>query len=114
MEKINNEELKKDVQALTALILKSRETINKAKSKTDSLLLASDIMSANLNVGRWYLLCEQAYEAEKSEFIAQGMSAAAAESKTKVSDLYYNFKRAKQLYDMGEEAIRIMKKAGEY
>src|SRR3990167_8089760 len=114
MEQRNNEELKKDIQALTALILKSRDTINKAKTKTDSLLLASEIMTANLNVGRWYMLCEQKYEADKSERIAQGMTAAAAESATKVTEPYYNFKRAKQLYDLGEEAIRIMKHAGNY
>src|SRR3990167_5466861 len=100
-----NKQLTDDVQALTDLILRARQVIKKANNKDDALSLATDIIGANLNVGRHYILCEQSYEGSKSELIAGGMTAAAAESKAKLSDLYYNFKRCKQLWEMGEEAI---------
>ena len=114
MNKINNEQLLSDVQTLATLILKARDIIKKANNKDDTLGLAMEIIGANLNVGKHHLLCEQSFEGEKSELIAGGMTAASAESKAKLSQLYYDFKRTKQMWEMGEEAIRILKHAGNY
>ena len=107
-------EFEKDVEMLTSLILKSRAIIKTAKGKEDCLILAEDIIAANLNIGRHTILAEQEYELLKTMLIEGGKSAAAAESEAKTKPCYYQYKRTKQLYEMGEESIRILKHAGTY
>ena len=107
-------ELEKDVSNLTSLILQSRDIIKTAKGKEECLILAEDIIAANLNIGRHFILAEQEYELLKTFLIAEGKSAAASESEAKTKPCYYNFKRTRQLYEMGEESIRILKHAGNY
>ena len=54
-----DEQFEKDVANLTSLILQSRDTIKTAKGKEECLILAEDIIAANLYIGRHTILAEQ-------------------------------------------------------
>ena len=76
--------------------------------------MATQINESLLVLGSHLLKCEQEYQFVIKELEAAGKSNASAESEAKTRVEYYLFKRCKQIFGIGEEQVRILKKAAEY
>ena len=113
-----NEETKNsietDAKKVSALISKAAEVIKKARNKDEDLILATEINESLLVLGSHLLKCEQQYQFIIKDLEAAGKSNSSAEAEAKTKQEYYLFKRCKQIFGIGEEQVRILKKAAEY
>jgi hypothetical protein len=92
--------------------------VARAKEFTETKQIGEIFLSAETIVsGLAYLLgakldAEKAYRVKRQSFIAQGMTAAAAEAQAKASDEYILRRKLEGVYDLGEQQIMLLKKFG--
>ena len=92
--------------------------IARAKQFTETKQVGEIFLSAETIVsGLAYLLgarldAEQAYRIKRQAFIADGMTAAAAEAAAKATDQYIHWRKLEEVYELGVQQIQLLKKFG--
>lgn len=104
-----NEEITELALELRALIGKSRD-ITDSTSFNEVFIMAEQILGTLAYLISPIMLLEQRYRQKVVEYMNEGDSATKAASRAKATDEYVEWRKYEQLYDLGHEAIMLLKK----
>lgn len=104
-----NEEITELALQLRTLIGKSRE-ITDQTSFNEAFIMAEQILGTLAYLISPIMLLEQRYRQKVAMYLESGDTASKAEIKAKALDEYMEWRKYSQLYDLGHEAILLLKK----